>query len=89
MVDDVESLSVVGRTIRVRTFGEERTIEVDALRLIGEETTDQGPFAVDYFIAFYAEERWSLVSWYADGRDDAFEALESLLGCELRTRRDP
>ncbi|HEV7280817.1 MAG TPA: hypothetical protein VGN57_11495 [Pirellulaceae bacterium] len=84
MVDGEEQIAVVGRTIRCRSCGEEWTIEIDDLRLIGEETTDQGPFAIDYFIAFYANDRWRFISWYADGRDEAVRAMESLLGFELK-----
>ncbi len=57
------------------------TIRVDDIRIIGEATNQNGPFADDYFLCFATgPEMWHEASFYAASRDPFLAALESRLG---------
>ena len=62
-------------------------LPIAALVLIGEYTTNEGPCKDDYFIEFVSVEDgkafFSTVSFYAEGRDQAFAALEKTLNRPL------
>lgn len=61
------------------------TLPVSQVRLIGEMTSEHGPFADDYFLCFAASaERWWEASFYAEGRDVFLDALGGRLGSELK-----
>lgn len=61
------------------------TIPVDDVRVIGEATNQNGPFADDYFLCFVTgRETWYEASFYADGRDAFLTTLGSRLNTELR-----
>lgn len=56
------------------------------VRIIGESTNQNGPFADDYFLCFATgPERWLEASFYAEGRDDFLRELGATLGSPLET----
>lgn len=59
-------------------------VAVDQIRLIGEWTTDQGPFVDDYFLGFATDATgWRSASFYAEGRDKFVAALSARLGSDI------
>lgn len=57
------------------------TIRVNDIRIIGEATNQNGPFADDYFLCFATgPEMWHEASFYAAGRDSFLSALGARLG---------
>lgn len=61
------------------------TIRLGDVRLIGEATNQDGPFADDYFLCFATNsERWYEASFYAENRDDFLATLGARLGTEFR-----
>ena len=60
---------------------------ISCLVLIGEYTTNEGPYKDDYFIEFVTVEDgktfFSKISFYAEGRDQAFAILEKILSQPL------
>ena len=52
------------------------------IRVIGEYTNQNGPFAVDYFLAFVTDPEliWLEASFYAEGREAFLEKLGARLG---------
>jgi hypothetical protein len=59
-------------------------VRVSDVRLIGECTNQDGPFADDYFFCFATGPAvWFEASFYADGRDEVLSALEATLGSPL------
>lgn len=61
-------------------------LPVADLRILGEATNQNGPFADDYFFCFATGPgRWLEASFYADGRDEFLRALGTELGASLET----
>jgi hypothetical protein len=58
-------------------------VVLDDLRLIGEYTNEDGPFADDYFLVFATEDRLFEASFYADGRDACLAQLSDRLDTPL------
>jgi hypothetical protein len=59
-------------------------VPVDQVRVIGEATTDIGPFADDYWLYFATRaDLWYEASFYAAGRDVFLKALSEQLGDKL------
>jgi hypothetical protein len=58
-----------------------------SLILIGEYTTNEGPYVDDYFVEFVTIENGkatlSKISFYAEGMDEAFSVLQKALGQPL------
>ncbi|GJM25652.1 MAG: hypothetical protein DHS20C16_20670 [Phycisphaerae bacterium] len=66
-----------------KTFGAWQ-LSLDEIRVIGEYTTDLGPFTDDYFICFAAESgRWWEASYYAEGFGEILKALGDELKDDL------
>lgn len=57
-------------------------LPLSEVRVAGEYTNQDGPFADDYFFAFVrtADEMWFEASFYAEGRDTFLQDLSSALG---------
>jgi hypothetical protein len=57
---------------------------VGDVRVIGEYTTDHGPFLDDWFLVFVKSTTscWYEASNYADGLDETCEQLTAILGAE-------
>ena len=63
------------------------TIRVDDIRIVGEATNQNGPFADDYFLCFATGPgMWHEASFYAHGRDAFLAALGERLGAALDLR---
>ncbi|MCA9125308.1 MAG: hypothetical protein H6822_35030 [Planctomycetaceae bacterium] len=61
------------------------TIRVEDVRIIGEATNQNGPFADDYFLCFATgPAMWHEASFYAAGRDPFLAALGARLGVTLQ-----
>jgi len=64
------------------------SVEIKDLALIAEYTTSEGPYLDDYFLVFVSVENGraynSRCTFYADGRDEALQALGTRLGADLR-----
>jgi len=59
-------------------------LRVSTVRIIGEFTNQNGPFADDYFLCFATGPwKWREASFYAEGRDEFLEALGAKLGSPL------
>lgn len=58
------------------------------IRVVGEMTNQDGPFADDYFLCFVTgtDGNWCAASFYADGRDACLEQLGTQLGAPLELR---
>ena len=56
-------------------------LPIDRIRVIGEATTDHGPFADDYWLCFALDpQQWYEASFYAAGRDVFLKALSDRFG---------
>ena len=65
----------------------EWTIRVDDIRIIGEATNQNGPFADDYFLCFATgPEMWHEASFYAAGRDCFLAGLGARLGVTFQLK---
>jgi hypothetical protein len=63
----------------------EWTIRVDDIRIIGEATNQNGPFADDYYLCFATgPQMWHEASFYAAGRDSFLAALGARLGVKFQ-----
>jgi hypothetical protein len=61
------------------------TLRLSDIRIIGECTNQDGPFADDYFLCFVtAPNLWYEASFYAAGRDEFLAALGERLGVPLQ-----
>ena len=59
-------------------------VPVSDVRIIGEATNQNGPFADDYFFCFATgPSMWREASFYAEGRDEFLSALGAKLGSPL------
>jgi hypothetical protein len=59
-------------------------LSVSDVRIIGEVTNQNGPFADDYFFCFASgPAMWREASFYAEGRDEFLSALGAKLGSPL------
>lgn len=86
-----ERLELQGTRLRcLAEAGERWSVEVCDLILIAEYTTDEGPYADDYFLVFVSLRDGKLVSaecsLYAQGRDEAMHALGERLGDAIAWR---
>ncbi len=63
-------------------------VPINALLLIAEYTTNEGPWIDDYFLNFWSWENGQLmksaIAFYALGRDATFQVLEKTLHAELK-----
>jgi len=76
-----------GDTIRYRSklYGD-WDVPVSDVRIVGESTDQNGPFADDYFFCFATGPgMWLEASFYAEGRDEFLRALGARLGSPLET----
>jgi hypothetical protein len=60
-------------------------VSVSDIRVIGEFTNTDGPYADDYFFVFIARDQWFEASFYAEGRDALLAELGQRLGHKLQT----
>lgn len=60
-------------------------VSVSDLRVVGEFTNADGPFADDYFFVFIARDQWFEASFYAEGRDALLAGLGQGFGHKLQT----
>ena len=59
-------------------------MRIDDLRLFGESTNQNGPFADDYLLCFATDSSgWQEASIYSDCRDEFLNELTKILGVEL------
>ena len=60
-------------------------IAISDVRVIGEYTNQNGPFADDYFFVFVtkSDNTWFEASFYAEGRDEILKNLAEKIGCRL------
>jgi hypothetical protein len=59
-------------------------LPTDRVRVIGEATTDHGPFLDDYWLCFATgSHEWCQASFYAAGREEFLKALSSRLGVPM------
>jgi hypothetical protein len=81
-------LDFCDRIIRYRIDGATIwELPVSDIRVIGEVTTDHGPFVDDYSFCFATDgDSWFQGSFYAEGSDEFLKSLASVLGCELALR---
>ncbi|MFN0136083.1 MAG: hypothetical protein ACKVS9_08210 [Phycisphaerae bacterium] len=60
-------------------------LPIERIRLIGEDTDQNGPFADDYWYTFAAAaDDWYIATFYADGRDAALAELGRRFGVTFR-----
>ncbi len=59
-------------------------VPVSALRVIGEFTNTDGPYADDYFLVFITHDQTFEVPFYAEGRDALLGELGKRIGHTLR-----
>lgn len=70
----------IGRHGRSNSIG----IPLVDVKVIGEYTNQNGPFADDYFICFVTDAPgWTEVSFYAEGRDALLSELEAYFGADI------
>jgi len=87
-LDHSVKLEVAGETVQATLSGSRLwSFPIAALVLIGEYTTNQGPYVDDYFVEFVTVESgkpffWK-VSFYAEGVEQSFVVLEKKLGEQL------
>jgi hypothetical protein len=64
------------------------SLPIEAIVLISEYTTDEGPWLDDYFLVFVTVEEdklyFSTCSFYVDGRDEVIAGLEERLGSPIK-----
>ncbi|WP_146602166.1 hypothetical protein [Novipirellula aureliae] len=82
MAEDSGHIELDGDVIRyASTTYSDWMIRVEDLRIIGEATNQNGPFADDYFLCFATgPSMWYEASFYADGRDTFLADLGARLG---------
>jgi len=62
-------------------------LPISDIRVIGEVTTDCGPFVDDYFFCFATDAHaWHEASFYAEGGEEFLKRLATVLGCALKLR---
>jgi hypothetical protein len=85
---DSGNIKLEGGTIRYEFRGQELwNIALPHVRVIGEATTDHGPWLDDCFFCFSTgPDSWYEASFYSEGSDDFLKALEAKLGVELRLK---
>ena len=87
---DSGALSLDGDTIRYLLPNGGFTLRLDEVRIIGECTNENGPFADDYFLCFVTGPNgWYEASFYATGRDTFLSALAERLGVQLELALAP
>ena len=63
-------------------------LPIESIVLISEYTTDEGPYADDYFLVFVTAEDskfyFSTCSVYSDGRDETLSVLQERLGSPIQ-----
>ena len=86
--EDSGQIQVDGDVIRyTSTTYSDWTIPIGDIRIIGEATNQNGPFADDYFLCFATgPELWYEASFYADGRAAFLVELSARLGATLALR---
>lgn len=76
---DLECLDISGKLLWALT--------IEAIVLIAEYTTNEGPQMDDYFLVFVSAEEnklfFSTCSFYVDGRDEALSVLQERLGSSI------
>ena len=87
-MDQHAKLEIVAETVLATWNGSPLwKLPIPALVLIGEYTTNEGPYKDNYFIEFVSVEDgeafFSRVSCYAEGLEQAFSGLEKTLGQPL------
>ena len=80
------AFSFDGATISYTTPGGSFSVSLSEIAVIGEFTTDGGPFGDDYFLVFVSRTRdcWYEASFYAKGRDELLDQLSAALGDRLQ-----
>lgn len=86
MSDDSGQIELASDVIRYTSANDSIwTIRVQDLRIFGEATNQDGPFADHYFFCFATgPEAWYEASFYAAGRDRFLTALGARLGVTFR-----
>jgi hypothetical protein len=69
-----------------KTYGSWQLAPAD-VRIIGEFTSQEGPFRDDYFVCFARDaDRWWEASFYADGWDQVLRGLNQHLDAQMELR---
>ena len=87
-MDHPAKLEIAGETVQATLNGSPVwKFATPALVLIGEYTTNEGPYFDDYSVVFVTNENgkafFAKVSFYAEGREQVFSVLEKTLGQPL------
>lgn len=84
-MDESGHILLDGDVIRYRsTVYGDWGLPVSDVRIIGEATNQNGPFADDYFFCFASGPgMWLEASFYAEGRDEFLRVLGAKLGSPL------
>jgi hypothetical protein len=84
--DTSGEIALVGGAVVYRVSGAGWTVNLADVRLIGEYTTENGPFVGDYFLVFLTAEQsgWYEASLYATGLDSFLTELGVALGAPIR-----
>jgi hypothetical protein len=84
--DTSGEITLVGGAIVYRVSGAGWTVNLSDVRIIGEYTTESGPFVDDYFLVFLTAEQsgWYEASLYATGLDRFLIELGVALGSPIR-----
>jgi hypothetical protein len=81
------TITLRGDLIRCESAYGTWELPIDRVRVIGEATTDHGPFVDDYWLCFATSPKeWYEASFYAAGRDEFLKALSArfVVPIELR-----
>ena len=79
------TISLRGDMIRYEIASGGWELPIGGVRVIGEATTDHGPFADDYWLCFATSpNEWYQASFYAEGREEFVKALSARLGAQLK-----
>lgn len=84
--DTSGEIALVGGAIVYRISGAGWTVNLSDVRIIGEYTTESGPFVDDYFLVFLTAEQsgWYEASLYATGLESFLTEVGVALGAPIR-----
>jgi hypothetical protein len=81
------TISFRGDVIRHELANDAWEMPIERVLVIGEATTDHGPFADDYWLCFATgPHEWYEASFYAAGREEFLKGLSDRLGVPIELR---
>lgn len=85
-MEDSGNLSLDGDAVRYRSKFGDWELPVSSLRVLGENTNQNGPYADDWFLCFATgPEMWLEAPVSAEGSGELLKALSKRLGVSLAT----